>query len=173
MYTIRKSQKSIRQLTDKSQKFQGNSGQTLLEMIIALALIIFFLSGIIVIELFAIRNIEYAQKKSLATKYAKQQLERARVVRDTSGFDTLSNYCYLQTCFINSQLTVMPVPVTPTGVFKQEFKIEATDQNVCPVLAAELTPVPTAFKATAIASWGQNITPAAQVEVSTCMTNWR
>lgn len=156
------------------QNFKKELGQTILEIIVALALIILFLSGVILIELFAIRNIEYAQNKSLATQLARQQLDRARVVRDTSGFSSLYTNCN-SACYINNQLTPVPM-ITPTGTFGQEFKLEEANSTVCPLLSAELTPVPTVFKASAIVSWAKGtaiITPAPQVAVSSCMTDWR
>src|SRR3989344_2222708 len=97
------------------------SGQTIIEVIVALTMITLFLSGVVVVELYAIKNANYARDKSLASRLARQQLERARVVRDTAGIDGL-NTC-LSTCYINSFLT--PVPVSPTGIFGQSLKLQA------------------------------------------------
>ena len=75
----------------------------MIEVVVALTLIIMFLSGVVIIELYAIKNTEYARNKSVSTRLARQQIERARVVRDAAGVDALG-MC-LSTCFINNQLT--------------------------------------------------------------------
>jgi len=60
--------------------FIRQDGQTMIEVLVALALIAFFLSGVTIIQLFSIRNTDYSNKKSLATSLARQQLERVRVL---------------------------------------------------------------------------------------------
>ena len=40
------------------------SGQTMIEVIVALTLIILFLSGVVIVELYAIRNADYSRNKS-------------------------------------------------------------------------------------------------------------
>lgn len=146
-------------------------GQTMLEVLVALTLIILFLSGVIVIQLVSIRNVEYAQNKSLATKLARQQLDRAKVIRDTSGFDELISKCLLATCYIDYKNKNFSIAlVTPTGTFGQSFQLSTSD---CPSLS-DLTPAPTLYKASSTVRWGQAIvTPAPEVELSTCMTNWK
>ncbi len=154
------------------KNFTLYSGQTFLEVIIALALIVLFLSGVAVVELYAIRNVEYSQSKSLASKLARQQLERARVVRDSAGIDALT-IC-LSSCYINSALT--PVPLTPTGVFGQSIIMENATQADCPVPTASAgQPNPVYYKAKSVVSWSRQagVTPAPGVEMSTCITDWR
>ena len=144
----------------------------MLEIIVALSLIILFLSGIVVVELYAIRNVEYGQNKSQATKLARQQLERARVVRDTAGIDSLA-ICQSK-CFIDSNLT--PVPLTPTGVFGQSLILENSTTSECPVPTATVgQPTPVVYKVTSVVDWSQgaNVTPALQASMSTCITDWR
>lgn len=151
-----------------------NFGQTMIEVIVALTLIILFLSGIVVIELYALRNSEYSRKKSIATQLARQQLERARVVRDSAGISSLNNYCFLSSCYINGNLT--PVPVTPTGTFGQSLTISDALTGDCPIPDVTITPAPISYKAKAYINWSQgatDITPAPEIEVSTCITDWR
>lgn len=149
-----------------------SQGQTILEVVVALSLIILFLSGIVIVELFAIKNMEYAQNVSLATKLARQQLERAKIVRDAEGMDALSIRC-TSPCYINGDLT--PVPITPTGTYGQKLQLVTSSASDCPLPDVTITPAPISYKATAIVSWSQNatITPAPQVELSSCLTNWR
>lgn len=150
-------------------------GQTLIEVLISLTLIILFLTGIIIIELYAYKNSDFAQKKSIATKLARQQLDRARVVRDSGGFDALTQWC-LSTCYINNELT--PIPITPTGIYAQSLIVEpAGDVNSdCPILQTDITPSPwpIIFKVTSNVFWG-DITkvPDNNVVISTCLSDWR
>ena len=104
----------------KLYNYSDNNGQTMLEILIALTLIILFLSGITIIQLLATKNVNYSENKSVAINLARQQLERARVIRDSAGIDALS-ICST-TCYINSYLT--PVPLTPTGAYGQSLMIQ-------------------------------------------------
>lgn len=149
-----------------------DKGQTMIEVIIALTLIILFLSGVVVVELFAVKNAEYSRNKSISTQLARQQLERARVIRDSSGIEALTS-C-LSSCYINNQLT--PVPISPTGVYAQSLIITEATIADCPLSETIITPAPISYKASALVSWGQgvvNITPAPIVAVSSCITDWR
>lgn len=148
------------------------SGQTILEVLVALALIILFLSGIVVVELYSVKNVKYAQNKSMATTLARQQLERARVVRDSAGIEAL-DYCAMSTCYINNQLTPGPPIVTPTDVYSQWLVISS--DSSCPAPTIAVTPAAQTYKITATVSWGVGavVTPAAQVSISSCITDWR
>lgn len=151
---------------------ETTSGQTILEIIVALALIILFLSGVIVVQLLSVRNVKYAQNKSIATKLAREQIERARVVRDSAGIDALLP-C-LSNCFINDQLT--PVAISPTGVYVASLTIAAAAASDCPLPAVTITPAPVSYVATVLVSWSQGetgITPAPELSISSCITDWR
>lgn len=150
------------------------SGQTIVEVLVALALITLFLSGIAIVELYAVRNAQYAQKKSMATSLARQQLERARVVRDSAGISELYPEKCSLACYINSQLTPIPLIVTPTGTYSQWLIIQE-DNEACPLPAITITPFPQSYKATATVSWavGAAVTPPPQVSISSCITDWR
>ena len=164
--------KKISNFKFQISNFKSYSGQTMLEILVALTLIILFLSGIVVVELFAIKNVEYAQNKSLATRFASQQLERVRVIRDTAGIDQML-LCTTETgCLINSQLT--PVALAPTGVFNQIVRLEEASIDDCP--PPDITPIPVIYKAIANVNWGQgaiDITPAPELTISSCISDWR
>lgn len=151
--------------------FYKESGQTILEVLVALTLVIFFLLGVLTIEIFALRNLEYAQNKSMASRLARQQLERAKMVRDTTGIDGLS-VCLLP-CYINGELT--PVPLTPTGIYGQSLSIAPASVTDCLLPDVTITPPLTSYKATANVSWGGGVvvTPPPEVEIFTCLTEWR
>lgn len=145
----------------------------MIEVIVGLMLIILFLSGVVVIELFAIRNINYAQNKSIATRLASQQLERARVIRDSVGISALDT-CLMGGCYINPTLTPIQFVLAPTGIYTQRLTIDQNSSD-CPKPTIAVTPEPVFYKATAVVSWAQNatITPAPEVQLSTCITDWR
>lgn len=158
-------------MSHKTNIFLQN-GQTILEVVIALTLIILFLSGVIVVELFSLRNVQYAQNKSLATKLARQQLERARVIRDSTGIEKILP-C-INSCFINDKLT--PVAISPTGTFGQILKLQTATSADCPLPDVTITPAPYSYKATSTVSWAQgatNITPVPELSLSSCITDWR
>ena len=150
----------------------NNSGQTILELLVVLLLIILFLSGIVVVQLYSVRNVQYAQNKSKATKLAREQLERARVVRDSAGIGVLETYCQADAgCYINNQLT--PVMVTPTGTFGQSLTVKSALE--CPIPTG-ITPAPIIYKATSKVSWAisaSGITPAPELSISSCISDWR
>lgn len=155
----------------KNKRKNTRSGQTILEVLVALGLIILFLSGIIVVELYALKNVSFAEKKSIATRLARQQLERARVIRDSKGIESLS-LCEIP-CFLNNQLT--PVPITPTGTFGQSLFIVPATSSDCPLPEVTITPFPRSYKATATVIWDTNlaVTPPPKLELSSCLTDWR
>lgn len=153
----------------------------MIEVIIALALITLFLSGVVVVELYTMRNLEYAQNKSTATKLARQQIERARVLRDSGYMVDLGNNCFDSGspnpgCYINSALTPAPFSqVTPAGIYIQKVILTDASSSDCPVPTVVVGPTPVDYIVKATVSWGQGvvITPAPEVEVSSCITDWR
>lgn len=161
----------------KSIYLKNYFGQSMIEVIVALTLIIMFLSGVVAVEIVAIRNSEYARNKSVATNYARQQLERARVVRDSVGIDSLYTSC-ISICYLNNKLSPAP---TPTGIFAQNLKLENATLADCPpapVPIGMLTPTAGAkiYKATAnvyLAHGSGNITPTPLVVMRSCLTDWR
>src|SRR3989338_4762826 len=94
----------------------NNSGQVLVEIITAFLLMTFLLSGLIVAGLFAVKNAQYSRNRSMATKLASQQIERARVVRDVDGIDAVL-VCG-SSCYISSDLTLTtPTPFNNISVY--------------------------------------------------------
>lgn len=154
------------------KRFRANSGQTILEIVIALTLIILFLSGVVVIELSAIKNVQYAQNKSVAVRLARQQIQRARVARDSNGIDTLTLYCS-SNCYLNELLSPAP---SPTGAFAQSLRVTTASFTECPLPEISITPEPVSYKVEATINWGfgqANLTPPPQLSLSSCITDWR
>ncbi len=150
-----------------------NLGQSILEVLIALTLILLFLSGVVVVQLFALRNLNYSQNKSTATRLARQQLDRVKVVRDSAGIDSLT-VCQ-SNCFINTQLT--PVQgITPTGIFDQVVNLSAISPGECPLPDVTVTPVPVSYKVKVkiiLKDTASVTTPTPMIELSSCITDWR
>ncbi len=148
-------------------------GQTIIEVVIALSLIILFLSGVVIVELVSIKNVQYSQNKSIAVSLARQQIERARVVRDTKGMSAL-DVCINNNCFINNNLT--PTQISPTGVYGQNLILTTVTALDCPIPEVTITPMPTTYKAVSTVNWGYgatNVTPVPELNVSSCITDWR
>ncbi|OGG15590.1 hypothetical protein A3D77_02740 [Candidatus Gottesmanbacteria bacterium RIFCSPHIGHO2_02_FULL_39_11] len=149
-------------------------GQTIFEVLVGLTLIMLFLTGIVTIELIALKNTNYAKNKSLATTYASEQLERIRVARDTIGLSNLYElYCSGPNgCYIDDNLTPFPnkSPATTPYVQQVLFSVSAD----CPTPPS--IPNSESYKVTATSSWAgtaTDITPAPEVSVSSCMSDWR
>jgi type II secretory pathway pseudopilin PulG len=158
-------------------------GQTMLEILIALTLIMFFLSGVVIIQLNSIKNIKYAQIKSVATTLARQHLERARVLRDTYGMNSIigndANPCgfnnpHYDPCYINEELT--PGAVAPTGsIYHESLEFIGASDTECPI-PTNAPPNPTIYKVVSRARWvtpGVAITPDPEVNLTTCFSDWR
>ncbi len=69
------------------------SGQSLVEILAALGVVILVILALVVIATASIRNATFAKNQSLANKYAQEAIERARELRDRNTdkfFDTSS-----------------------------------------------------------------------------------
>lgn len=155
-----------------SMTYRNNNvsqGQTILEILLALTIILLVVTGVLVIEVYAMKNAQFSSDKSIAVTYANQQLERIKVLRDTGHFADIST-CTLP-CYINPLLT--PVAITPTGKFSQTFTLTTPLVNECPLPDVVITPVPTVYKVSVKVNWSQNvpITPPWEIETATCVTD--
>ena len=65
------------------------SGQSLLEVIVALAVTTLVLTSLVSATVVSVRNARFAKNQSLATKYAQEALERVRIYRDQSDWDNI------------------------------------------------------------------------------------
>lgn len=146
-------------------------GQTIIELLVALTLIILFLSGVIVIQLLSLRNVQFSQNKSEAAKLASAQLERARVIRDSVGVDGLLQCA--STCFINAELT--PIPVTPTGTFGQSLRVDIASSSECPLPTDTGGVDPVLYFAQSLVEWEstREHVDRERVQVNSCIADWR
>lgn len=62
-----------------------NKGQSLIEMVIALSIVIIIILALVGLITVSIRNATFSQNQALATKYAQEGIEEARRLRDEQG----------------------------------------------------------------------------------------
>jgi type II secretory pathway pseudopilin PulG len=67
---------------------KNNNGQSLVEVVVSLALAILVLGGLINAVVASLRNSSYAKNQAQATKLAQQRMEWMRINRDTYGWST-------------------------------------------------------------------------------------
>lgn len=63
-------------------KKENSSGQSLLEVVVALGVTTLVLTALVSVVTVAVRNARFAKNQSLATKYAQEGIEAARTIRD-------------------------------------------------------------------------------------------
>jgi Tfp pilus assembly protein PilV len=86
---------------------KNNSGQTLIEVLLAVAVLIIFLVSMVSVVTHSIANSEFAKNKSLASKYVEEGLEKARAARDQSV-----DWQTFRTTY-NGDVTISPAPPSP------------------------------------------------------------
>ncbi len=64
----------------------NNSGQTLIETLIALTMTVFLLTALVVATTQSIRSSRFAKSQAQATHLAQQQIEELRNIRDRDGW---------------------------------------------------------------------------------------
>lgn len=63
----------------------NEKGQTLLEMVVVIAVALLVVSALTFATISSLRNSQYAKNQSLATKLAQEGVEKVRVIRDRNG----------------------------------------------------------------------------------------
>lgn len=66
-------------------------GQSLIEVLIVLAITAIMVGALIIVILTGLKNSQYAQNQNKATKYAQETIERIRTLRDRNNIITLYN----------------------------------------------------------------------------------
>lgn len=67
-----------------------NSGQSLVEVVVGLALAILVLGGLINAVVTSLRNSNFAKNQAQATKLAQQMIEQTRIIRDQMGWEVFN-----------------------------------------------------------------------------------
>src|SRR3989344_1425088 len=75
-------------------KIKNPSGQTLLEIVIAIGLATMILVALVILGAASLKTATSTLKRAEANKLAESGLEAARYHRDAAGFDALNNGCY-------------------------------------------------------------------------------
>lgn len=80
---------------------KNQSGQTLVEVLVALGIAVILLSGLTLAVLSALSNTTFSRNQNLATQYGQEAIEQMRTMRDSNyaTFSQLSGtYCFAKTC---------------------------------------------------------------------------
>jgi len=71
-------------------------GQSLIEMVIALAVTLVAIVALVQVSVTAIRNANFAKNQTLATNYAQAVVEKVRAYRDENDWSTFVDNCAAQ-----------------------------------------------------------------------------
>ncbi len=74
------------------RKLAKQRGQTLLELIISIGVVVFVMLGLVVAVTSSLRFSQASRNRSRAVKYAQEAIEMTRQIRDTSPWDTFLGY---------------------------------------------------------------------------------
>lgn len=150
----------------KPIKHQSTQGQLLIEILAAFVLMTFLLTGLVGAGLYALRNVQYSNNRSQATKLASQQLERLRVKRDVEGVSVLPS-CSPE-CYVQPDLQFGPtVSIGPLFVSMQIVNPGAGE---CPIPAGGSG---TAYKAISTVQWDMAKPTPRIVSVESCLSDWK
>ncbi len=86
-----------------------NDGQSLIEMIVAIAVVLIVVVALVAITTVSIRNANFSRNQALATKYAQEGIEKVRAYRDQTDWATFTGNCQAP-----PGLTAPPSPFTRT-----------------------------------------------------------
>jgi len=70
-----------------------NSGQSLLEMVVALGIVILVILGLVAVTTVAVRNASFSRNQALATKYGQEAIEKIRSFREEETWETFVGEC--------------------------------------------------------------------------------
>lgn len=123
-----------------SRKLNFESGQTLIEVVVALMVTVLIIVALLAATTVAVRNSQSAQNQALSTKYAQEGMEYLRALRDKYPGQTNGQFFFVYPG--NSCISLSSD--NPTPVFTRTFRCE------------NATPVPgpvTKIKATVTVTW--------------------
>lgn len=117
-----------------------NKGQTLVEAIVVIAVVVLLVTGLIVATTFSLKNVRQNQVKMQAVTLAEQGMEIVRSLRDTNWTSFAANsgtYCLGK----SGQLSTPPCPAditTNTDSFARtvQFTLNGTTMDVTVTVAA-------------------------------------
>ncbi len=74
---------------------KSTSGQTLVEVVVAIGVVVLLVTGLIVSTSVSLKASQYGKMRSLSTQYAQEAIEATRNLKD-SGWSTFSGYGAVQ-----------------------------------------------------------------------------
>lgn len=162
------------------------SGQTIIEVVIALSTAVVIVSAISLSILTALRNVQYTQTQATATRYAQEGMEFMRFTRDANyaTFNALSQnttYCLAKnssTLTISSSMYTNPNCGDNVDLYSRAIVLEKNSVYCAPVTPQALTPTPvnTGTKVTVIISWTDSNCPSStrchQSRLESCLSDF-
>lgn len=83
---------NIDELTTKAKRTNNQVGQSLVEVVVVIAVIAIVVGGLVFATIASIRNATFAKNHAQATKYAQEAVERVRTARDRRDVSTISGF---------------------------------------------------------------------------------
>lgn len=130
---------------------KNNGGQSLVEMLVAVTVVVIVVLGLVLATTVSLRNARFSKDQALASKYAQEWIEEARVLKETQpnvffadtslcnrsptavgGIFTRSRVCTLSTVPGDSTKKIMRVVVSvqwtdAKGTHKSELTTDLTN----------------------------------------------
>lgn len=125
------------------------SGQSLVEVMVAVAILVLVLTALVLGTTLAIRNANFAQNQARATKYTQEGIERVRAYRDQNDWDVFKAKCLAKSISLGS--------IDPAFVRVIEECVEEASQKV---------------RVTITVSW-QEASRVHQSELTSYFTKWQ
>ncbi len=146
----------------------GKRGQTLVEMIVIVGMVVLLATGVVVGTTVSLSRSETSKVRSNAAAYAQSGIELARALRDTSwdafaalGTPTANTYC------VGSDGSFGQAQISCTA-----FNIDNTYVRSLTLELTIVSGVPT-VKVTSKVSWGDVSNPANAIQLMTYLTQWK
>ena len=137
-----------------------HSGQSLIEVLIAVTVVVVVLTALAAGSTRAVSNQIYSSQQAQATKFAVEQMERVRAYRDRNGIDAVTCAAY---CNIDINLN-KGTPQFVTGNFTIWFSVG---------LFGASCPDPASSKWIDVFVTWTDVGATKQAKLSTCLSNWR
>ena len=106
-------------------KKRKQSGFSLLEVMVAIFLISFLLIAIVSLVNLSLANTLTAKSQGAATKYAKEEMERIRALRDRDGLFAIDCFSPTQ-CSVDVNLGLTPVPEVINNTYTRYYQTQDT-----------------------------------------------
>jgi len=70
-----------------------NKGQSLVEMVVAIGIVLVVIVALVVVTTISVRNASFSRNQVLATKYAQEAIEKVRAYRDQNTWSDFISNC--------------------------------------------------------------------------------